>query len=451
MSNAFAFHKCTDCSCKACQIPQIGSINRTTCVIVNHQGASLYETKDSPIVKRKLNFNDKFYLKNAYNKRVEVTNSNVSVGWVDKQYLHCGVEPLRYRNGLPMQCFIKTAAQNRKKICFVKAYFSSDPSCKQFQKLYRFTRYLIVDEKDNRFLLAYNYSSTNEDNLLGWVEQDDLFFWDTRCELRPSENLIISDKPKKGSKKQLFIYMNKDDAEKKLNGKPVLSGDRYCKLKKRILIIGSDEKYYKVVAIPEIVVKYNQILCQDNEMDAIIEGYIPKSEKWEKGIYLEKSTFDVYVKDIGTIVSMLVHNNVTEPSVFTNVLMKTLELFFYFSIKDLSKPLSKLLLLKHELPVDHDSPLFKQSLNELQDKIERQPVLIDNLTIWLTAKLKMLKIVQNEKKVTIEGKSKLRGWYLNQPYIDPNKIKGKPFPKGMCYLHDDDGPLFYWVPIKFLP
>ena len=803
MSTAFAFDKypkneeCTDCSCKACQIPQIGAINEGSCVIVNHQDAPLYETKDSPVGKTKLNFNDKFYLKNAYNKRVEVTkNSNISVGWIDKEYLHCGVEPLRYRNGLPMQFFIKTAAQIRKKVSFVKAYFSSDPSCKQFRKLSKFTRYFIADEKDNRFLLAYKYSRTNEDkktnNLVGWVDQDDGFVWDTACGLRPKDNLIISNGPKKGEEKQLFIYMNKDDAERKFNGKPVLSGDRWYKLEKRIPIIGYDEKYYKVVApCPGIGVKHNQIIfndewkkpigddlmgtsaniknaistinkidifflidgtmsiipyyetiqqvvneityhvenekrlsnisvrfgfgmykdsyareeelsdwfsfsqyacnlsidkmnrnkkqfkeamdqiidriqhadlstvpdldfeenlfggikkyinqeksncpdrlkilfiigdhgysvnnqhrlynrkrlgdlndlidglrpnraigskpvvtffiqtpedpksygnltvndyqkayqlfatqannflnelshfsiyrnqnnrnyfiqlndsnrnllpetimdaifdyvntkvvdvvdelmidlsggnslaktiekymdhekyndlpilfwdivyngsckhlgdqCQDNVMDAIIEGYIPKSEEWEKEIWLEKSTFDVYVKDIGTIVSMLVDNNVTEPSVFTNVLTKTLERFLNITIKDFSKQLSELLLLKHELPVDHDSPLFKQSLNELQDKIERQPVLIDNLSIWLTAKLKMLKIVQNEKKVTIEGKSKIRGWYLNQPYIDPNKIFGKPFPKGMSYLHNDDDILIFWVPIKFLP
>ena len=800
MSNAFAYDKeaeCTDCSCKACNLYPNGAIDRGSCVIINHQGAPLYETKDSPIVKRKLNFNDRFFLKNAYNNRVEVEKSAKSVGWVDKKYLHCGVEPLKYRNGLPMQFFIKTAAQIRDKVSFVKAYFSSDSSSQQFRKLYRFTRYFIVDEKDNRFLLAYKYSRTNEDiktnNLVGWVEQDDGFVWDTACGLRPKDNLIISEGPKKGEEKHLFIYMSKDDAEKKYNGKPVLSGERWYKLEKRIPIIGSDSKYYKVVApCPGIGVKQNQIKfndewkkpigddlmstsanykkaistintidifflidgtmsiipyyetiqevvreityhienekrlsnisvrfgfgmykdsyakeeelsdwfsfsqyacnlsidemkrnkqqfqeamdqiidriqhadlssvpdldfeenlfgginkyinqeksncpdrlkilfiigdhgysvnnqhrlynrkrlgglndlidglrsniaigekqvvtffiqtpeapqsygnltindyqnayrlfstqannflnelsrqssryrnqnnrnyfiqlndsnrdllpktimdaifdyvntkvvdvvdelmidlsggnslaktiekymghekyndlpilfwdivyngscihlgdqCQDNVMDAILEGYIPKSEEWEKEIWLEKSKFEEYVKNIQSIVSMFENNNTTDPSVFTQVLMKTFERIINIPIKDLSIPLSRLLKLKHDLPVDHDSPLFRQSLNELEYQIEKQPILIENLSIWLTAKVEMLKIVQNEKKVSIERTPEIGGWYLNQPYIHPNKIKGKPFPKGMSYLHDDDGTSIYWVPIKFLP
>jgi len=242
------------CDCKRFNLPEQGKIDYTWTVKVNRDGVPLFPTATSTNPSSYLRFNTNFNIIEAYNDKLLVQRHEdmQPLGWVKREDLLCALKPLRSISGLDTRFYIKTATKIRAdKPSTVKAYISPDSQdCGKTgcRELARFEGYFIFDDKNGRFLLADAYNLRPETRLIGWVEAEDGFIWDTAYGLRPRENFVFPQgHPKAGQERVLYAYLSKEEALQRRNGRPVLGGDRWYKYALRIPILDRKDNLFKVV------------------------------------------------------------------------------------------------------------------------------------------------------------------------------------------------------------
>ncbi|MBF0452389.1 MAG: hypothetical protein HQK75_16930 [Candidatus Magnetomorum sp.] len=242
------------CDCKRFNLPETGDVNFTWTVKVKADDVPLFETSTDSNPKEKLKFNQNFNIVKADGNRLQVQRHEdmTPYGWLERKDLLCALKPLKSKSGLDKKFYIKTATRVRSdKPATVKAYSRPDgDTCGSggCRELARFDGYFIFDESDGRYLLADAYKLRPENRLVGWVDADDGFIWDTAYGLRPKEDLVFpKDSPKAGQERVVYAYLSAEEAEKRHNGRPILGGDRWYKYALRIPILAREKNMFKVV------------------------------------------------------------------------------------------------------------------------------------------------------------------------------------------------------------
>ncbi|KPA11051.1 conserved hypothetical protein, secreted [Candidatus Magnetomorum sp. HK-1] len=242
------------CDCKRFNLPESGDVNFTWTVKIKADDVPLFETSTDTNPKEKLKFNQNFNIVKADGVRLQVQRHEdmTPYGWVERKNLLCALKPIKSKSGLDKKFYIKTATRVRSdKPATVKAYARPDSDicgsggCRE---LARFDGYFIFDESDGRYLLADAYKLRPENRLVGWVDADDGFIWDTAYGLRPKENLVFpKDNPKAGQERVVYAYLSEEEAIKRHNGRPILGGERWYKYALRIPILSRQKNLFKVV------------------------------------------------------------------------------------------------------------------------------------------------------------------------------------------------------------
>jgi hypothetical protein len=242
------------CDCQRFNLPETGDVNFTWTVKVKADDVPLFETSTDSDPKEKLKFNQNFNIVKADGNRLQVQrHEDMSpYGWVERKNLLCALKPIKSDSGLDKKFYIKTATRIRSdKPATVKAYSKSDSdTCGSggCRELARFDGYFIFDESDGRYLLADAYKLRPENRLVGWVDSEDGFIWDTAYGLRPKENLVFpEDSPKAGEERVVYAYLSEEEALNRHNGRPILGGERWFKYALRIPILGREKNLFKVV------------------------------------------------------------------------------------------------------------------------------------------------------------------------------------------------------------
>jgi len=242
------------CDCKRFNLPETGDVNFTWTVKVKADDVPLFETPTDSNPKEKLKFNQNFNIVKADGNRLQVQRHEdmIPYGWVDRKNLLCALKPLKSDSGLDKKFYIKTATRVRSdKPATVKAYskpVSDTCGSGGCRELARFDGYFIFDDSDGRYLLADAYKLRPENRLVGWVDAEDGFIWDTAYGLRPKENLVFpEDNPKAGQERVVYAYLSEEEALKRHNGRPILGGERWFKYALRIPILGREKNLFKVV------------------------------------------------------------------------------------------------------------------------------------------------------------------------------------------------------------
>jgi len=241
------------CECKRYNFLE-GDVNFTWTVKVLADDVPLYETSTGNNIKKILIFNQNFNLVKAYGKRLQIQRHEdlEPYGWIEKKYLLCQLVPLKSDSGLDKKFYIKTATSIRSdKPSTVRAF--TRPDCdvcgsSGCRELARFDGYFIFAECAGRYLLADAYKLRPENRLIGWVDADDGYIWDTTYGLRPRENLVFpKDNPKAGQERVVYAYLSEEEANKRQNGRPILGGERWFQYALRIPILGRQKNLFKVV------------------------------------------------------------------------------------------------------------------------------------------------------------------------------------------------------------
>ena len=252
--SASAFAGNGSCDCKRFNLPDEGKVDYTWTVKVNRDNAPLYlsPTAVSPLAYVKFNENFNIVESSGDRLRVQRHEDSEPMGWIKRSHLLCALKPVRSKTGLDKKFYIKTATKIRSnKPSTVKAYNSPDTDecgSQGCRELARFEGYFVFDESNGRYLLADVYKLKPENRLLGWVDSEDGFIWDTAYGLRPRENFVFPEgHPKAGQEMVAYAYLSKEEAKNRRNGRPILGGDRWFKYALRIPVIGREDNMYKII------------------------------------------------------------------------------------------------------------------------------------------------------------------------------------------------------------
>ena len=243
-------------SCASLDIPvyQDGTVDWIGTVKVLKENAPVFDGAWSNNVVSRLPMSQTVELQQMKAMRVKAaTLAGKEIGWVDRDDLLCQNRPIRGESGLEQKFYIRTKTTLRaEKPSTVIAYTAPDSSScdTRCRELSRFNGYFIfaVDPKTDRYLLAESYLLDDPSVLVGWVDPEDGFIWDTAFGLRPKENLVYAEAhEKQGEEKAICVYKSLDDAKSGVNCNPVLGGDRWFHYPDRIPVIGREGQHFHVV------------------------------------------------------------------------------------------------------------------------------------------------------------------------------------------------------------
>ena len=273
---SFVYSGDGSCDCKRFNLPDSGVVDYTWSVKIKRQNTPFYSSKTDQKPEGFLNFNDNFNLVEAYKDRLRVQRHEdiKAFGWVDKKDILCSLKPLRSSSGLHKKFYIKTATKFRSdKPSTVKSYDSpvgNECGSQGCRELARFEGYFVFDEDNGRILLADAYTLRPETRLVGWVDAEDGFIWDTSYGIRPREDFVFPQgHPKAGEERVTYAYLSRKEALQKRNGRPVLGGDRWFKYALRIPVLEREQNMYKVI-MPLVGVginksdRYGRVVIFDN-------------------------------------------------------------------------------------------------------------------------------------------------------------------------------------------
>lgn len=175
-----------------------------------------------------------------------------TIGWVDGNDILCRPEPLvSATTGLEQKFYIKTRASFQgDTIEPVRALpavdmETCDESNVRCRDLSRFSLYYVhaIDFDRRRLLLLGEYRATVTAALIGWVDADDGYLWETRFGLRPRADFVYDEEtaptPEQVGQER-FVCVYKTIEEAKAQGPcelPVLGGERWFSYPIRIPVI----------------------------------------------------------------------------------------------------------------------------------------------------------------------------------------------------------------------
>lgn len=237
------------------------------------QEVPVFQDAVSNAVVSTLNFNKSLRVLDEQGTRLQVGHQSTyaPLGWVERSNLLCTNVPLKSdKSGLEQKLYIQTATEVRKdKPTTVKAYPSPDlQDCHgQCRELSRFSGYFVFDiegeeyaeEKHRRYLLSETYRLDDTSQLVGWVNGENGFIWDTAYGARPREDLVfadgetLDDEDVSGQPRTVCAYQHRGDAITDPEGRclPLLGGKQWYLSEHRIPVLERVEHegvlLYKVV------------------------------------------------------------------------------------------------------------------------------------------------------------------------------------------------------------
>jgi hypothetical protein len=188
-----------------------GQIERSDRVAVIVNGAEVRAEPDAASrVVATMEFGERVYLEwldGNYLRinRTSIRNPQPAIGWIHADELLCRTTPLQTDDGLSRKFYIRTIANfaQDQASAVVPLAGPRTPDCARFnnqcQALTRFSLFFIFaqDSQTGRVLLMGQQVSDTDTPLIGWVDIDDGFQWNTRYGLRPTDNLEYD--PRTGS------------------------------------------------------------------------------------------------------------------------------------------------------------------------------------------------------------------------------------------------------------
>ena len=156
-------------------------------------------------------------------------------GWILKKDLLCVKTPLVAEDGPELLFYIKTTTAPRETPETIAVYDNSSGG-KKIRELSRFDSYYVMDVQDNRYLLSKAYYIDNSTKLVGWVDKDKGFIWNSAFGLRPVEEL---------ENEAVTAYAEVDTQRQ--YPIPILGGKHWYKIALRIPAQELQNNVYKVV------------------------------------------------------------------------------------------------------------------------------------------------------------------------------------------------------------
>jgi len=238
-----------DCSnFKKYKIPKSGRVDSKKSFVLT-QNSPVYSDDVSFDIISQLGFQHRVHILHSNNNRLKI-DAGVISGWMAPTDLLCADKPLREplengQEGLEQKFVVITETMKRtqdpQKYKVIAYPGPKTTDCHgRCKELSRFTYYFIFDKQGNRVLLSSNYTLPSAYPLMGWVDIDKGFHWNSALGIRPIEDV--------------YLYRSEDDARKKKRGFHCPGGVQWFKWDQRIPIINKtkDEFYEIIVPIPGI-------------------------------------------------------------------------------------------------------------------------------------------------------------------------------------------------------
>jgi hypothetical protein len=188
-------------------------------------------------------------------------------GWVHADDLLCRTRPLEAQGGVSQKFFVRTAANFTGEEAAVIQPTNGPRSeeCSRLNEdcvnLTRFTLFYIFaeDPETGRVLLLGRQTTEGETPLIGWVDADAGFRWNSRYGMRPTANLTFDPETGRfaqGEEVVVCLYRTLEEASAAVDGlcdAPILGGARWFSSTIRIPVLDRvvhDGEPYLQVALP---------------------------------------------------------------------------------------------------------------------------------------------------------------------------------------------------------
>lgn len=250
-----------------------GRVIRNEPIAILRGGAEVYADPDGGSrVTETLEFGERIFITSEDNGFFSVNRdtrdkATRDFGWVRGQDLLCRSSPIQNDDGISRKFYVRTQATfSEDGVGSIRAKAGPETEdCAgingRCRELTRFTLYYVyaMDELSRRVLLLGTPESEGDTPLVGWVNLDDGYLWDTRFGLRPRENLVFDDAVgdwKAGEERRACLYETLEEAENATDDicfVPILGGNRWFNYSLRIPVFDRVEhngKAYFRVALP---------------------------------------------------------------------------------------------------------------------------------------------------------------------------------------------------------
>ena len=417
-------------------------------------------------------------------------------GWILKKDLLCAKLPLMADDGPELVFYIKTATAQRG-IPETIAVYDHSSGGKKIRELSRFDSYYVMDEQDDRYLLSKAYFIDNSTKLVGWVDKDKGFIWNSFFGMRPAEDL---------ENEAVKAYAEFDT--RRQYPIPILGGKQWYKTGLRIPALLQQNGVYKVIlplsgmelcryegnnqtVCPKVLITSVQIgqvskklcaklgkQCTQGIHDSTLEGFIDADpKKLSVDVWFTSNSLSEYIQILGSvrkIRDVQYADAKRQKLVFelTKVLEAVIKKPTYEECQDASNHARECTVAEYmsrygHLPVRAKSPLLRYKFSELKDPAKVPECEITALLRWIDHSYELLTVAQGNRRPVwnSEGKDpecrRADGSLVNNdfPYIAPDSIHGEPFKDSagnvdyeMGYSHKLEDKLdLYWIPQEFLP
>ncbi|MGR3615303.1 MAG: hypothetical protein ACU0BB_04610 [Paracoccaceae bacterium] len=254
-------------------IERDGTVTRSEPLAVIRDGAEVFSDPDgNSRVNEQLGFGERVFVTREENGYFSLNRDTrepdlADIGWIHGRDLLCNNLPILNEKGISRKFYVRTeASYSDEGVTTIKAKAGPETEeCSQINgrcfELTRFTLFFIfaIDEGSNRVLLLGSPLNEGDTPLIGWVNIDDGYLWDTRYGLRPSENLVFDEATgnwRAGEERRACLYQTLEEAEnasEEVCYVPVLGGNRWFNYSLRIPVFErvehNGEHYFKV-ALP---------------------------------------------------------------------------------------------------------------------------------------------------------------------------------------------------------
>ena len=202
--------------------------------------------------------------------------------------------------------------------------------------------------------------------------------------------------------------------------------------------------------------KYLGDQCSSRIMDTILEGYIPVSNDVVVDIWCTAEDLKKYRSVIEGILdsSEYQHGKFIRTELVYGLINTLQRLVPSPPPPETGETLIEYVRRISYLPIRQDSPLFRYSIQELEDRTKVPDCEIERLFSWIGNVNNYLYYIADNKRPIYEVRKQPGSCASGNdiPYIVPGSILGKHFSdSNMSYSHPLGGTTIYWIPKKYLP